>query len=106
VQWALSQIVTATAWLNTKVFSMLCAIAATLVAAFFLYDPTYSLYVSNPLEIGELIIFAVAALIAAKCTADLTRPSEKRRIRSPRRRVRHCRLGLSILRLKVSAFGE
>ena len=29
-----------------------------------------------------------------------------RLIRSPRRRVRHCRLGLSILRLKVSAFGE
>jgi len=27
-------------------------------------------------------------------------------IRSRRRRVRHCRLGLSILRLKVSAFGE
>jgi hypothetical protein len=27
-------------------------------------------------------------------------------IRSPRRRVRHCRLGPSILRLKVSAFGE
>jgi K+-sensing histidine kinase KdpD len=61
---------------------MLCAIAATLVAAFFLYDPIYSLYVSNALEIGELIIFAVTALIGAKCTADLTRPSEKRRNRA------------------------
>jgi hypothetical protein len=37
---------------------MLCAVAATLVAAFFLYDPIYILYVSNPLEIGDLIIFA------------------------------------------------
>jgi K+-sensing histidine kinase KdpD len=62
-----------------SVLSMLCAIAATLVAAFFLYDPIYSLYVSNPLEIGELIIFAVTALIGAKCTADLTRPSANRR---------------------------
>lgn len=62
-----------------SVLSMLCAILASLVAAFFLYDPIYSLYVSNPLEIGELIIFAVTAVIGAKCTADLTRPSEKDR---------------------------
>jgi K+-sensing histidine kinase KdpD len=30
-----------------SVLSMLCAIMATLVAAFFLYDPIYSLYVSD-----------------------------------------------------------
>jgi K+-sensing histidine kinase KdpD len=60
-----------------SVVSMLCAIAATLVAAFFLYDPIYSLYVSDPREIGELILFAVTGLIGAKCTAELMRSPEK-----------------------------
>lgn len=60
-----------------SVLSMFCAITATLIAAFFLYDPIYSLYVSNPLEIGELILFAVTASLGAKCMAELTRPSEQ-----------------------------
>ena len=42
-----------------SVISMLCAIAATLIAAFFLYSPIYSFYVSDPREVGELILFAV-----------------------------------------------
>jgi len=54
--------------------AMLCAIAATACAAFFLYDPLYSFYVSNPLELCELVCFASLALIGAKCTADLLRP--------------------------------
>ena len=59
--------------------SMLCAIAATFAAAFFLYDPILSFYVSSPREVGELIFFAGTALIGAKCTADLTRPLAKPR---------------------------
>ena len=55
-----------------SVVSMLCAIAATFAAAFFLYDPIFSFYVSSPREVGELIFFAGTALIGAKCTADLT----------------------------------
>jgi K+-sensing histidine kinase KdpD len=61
---------------------MLCAIVATLMAAFFFYEPVYSLYVSKPLEIGELILFAVAASIGAKCMAELTRggvPTDQRK---------------------------
>jgi len=54
--------------------AMLCAVAATISAAFFLYDPQYSFYVANPLETGELICFTGLALIGAKCTADLLRP--------------------------------
>jgi hypothetical protein len=56
---------------------MLCAIAATFAAAFFLYDPIFSFYVSSPREVGELIFFAGTALIGAKCTADLSHPPEK-----------------------------
>lgn len=54
--------------------AMLCAVAAAMCAAFFLYDPLYSLYVTNTLEMGELVCFTGLALIGAKCTADLLRP--------------------------------
>src|SRR6516162_10813417 len=50
-----------------SVLSMLCAIVATLLAAFFLYDPIYSLYVSDPRAVGELILFAAIGLLGAKC---------------------------------------
>jgi K+-sensing histidine kinase KdpD len=39
-----------------SVLSMFCAIVATLLAAFFLYDPIYSFYVADPREVGELIL--------------------------------------------------
>jgi K+-sensing histidine kinase KdpD len=54
----------------------LFAVAAILCGAFFLYDPIYSLRVSNPLEYGDLICFAVLALMAVKCTAELLRPAK------------------------------
>jgi K+-sensing histidine kinase KdpD len=60
-----------------SVLSMLCAIAATLIAAFFLYTPIYSLYVSDPRELGELILFAVIGLLGAKCVAEIRRPQKK-----------------------------
>jgi K+-sensing histidine kinase KdpD len=56
---------------------MLCAIAATLAAAFFLYDPIFSFYVSDLRDAGELMFFAVTALIGAKCTAEITNPRKK-----------------------------
>jgi K+-sensing histidine kinase KdpD len=60
-----------------SVLSMVCATFATLIAAFFLYDPMYSFYVSDPRDVGELVLFAVTGLIAAKCTAELMRSPEK-----------------------------
>jgi K+-sensing histidine kinase KdpD len=60
-----------------SVLSMLSAILATLVAAFFLYDPIYSFYVSDPREIGELILFAIVGLLGAKSVAALMRSPEK-----------------------------
>jgi hypothetical protein len=65
------------AMLYGSALSMICAIDATLVAAFFLYDPTYTLYVSDPRAVGELFLFALTALIGAKCTAEIARPSDK-----------------------------
>jgi K+-sensing histidine kinase KdpD len=65
------------AMLYGSVLSMICAIDATLVAAFFLYEPTYTLYVTDPREAGELFLFALTGLIGAKCTAELARPSHK-----------------------------
>ena len=70
-----------------SVLSMVCAIVATLVAAFFLYDPIYSLYVSDPRDAGELIIFAATGLIGAKCVGELTRSPEKPPIRSKQDRL-------------------
>jgi K+-sensing histidine kinase KdpD len=60
-----------------SVLSMLCAIAATLVAAFFLYDPIYSFYVSDPREVGELILFALVGLLGAKSIASVMRSPQK-----------------------------
>ena len=64
--------------------AMLCAMAATACAAFFLYEPIYSFRVADPLGWGELICFTGLALIGAKCTADLLRPvvniSRKKRV--------------------------
>jgi K+-sensing histidine kinase KdpD len=54
--------------------AMICVAAASLCAAYFLYDPVYSFYVSDPADLGELICFTGLALIGAKCTADLLRP--------------------------------
>jgi K+-sensing histidine kinase KdpD len=54
--------------------AMLYGIAAALCAAFFLYDPIYSFYVTSPLDIGELVCFVGLALIGAKCAADLLQP--------------------------------
>jgi K+-sensing histidine kinase KdpD len=55
--------------------AMICVAVASLCASFFLYDPIYSFYISDPADLGELICFTGLALIGAKCTADLLRPS-------------------------------
>jgi K+-sensing histidine kinase KdpD len=62
------------ATLYGSLFVMLYGITATLCAAFFLYEPLYSFYVTSPLDIGELVWFVALALISAKCAADLLQP--------------------------------
>ncbi len=70
------------AMLYGSVLSMIVAIDATFLAAFFLCDPSYTVYVSDPREVGELMLFTTTALIGAKCTAELMRPQEKHRIKT------------------------
>jgi K+-sensing histidine kinase KdpD len=57
--------------------ALLCASVAMLCSAFFLYDPVYSFTVTNRLEIGDLVCFAVLALIGVQCTGELLRPPTK-----------------------------
>src|SRR5215469_9713096 len=38
--------------------AIICVVAGSICATFFLYDPVYSFYVSDPLDLGELICFA------------------------------------------------
>jgi K+-sensing histidine kinase KdpD len=62
--------------------ALLCAFAATGCAAFFLYDPIYSFHVANRLEVGDLVCFAVLAVMGVKCTGELLRPSAQRSVQA------------------------
>lgn len=53
------------------------AAAAIAAAAYFLYDPAYSFVVANALEVGDLLWFALLAVIAVKCSRALSRRSNK-----------------------------
>jgi K+-sensing histidine kinase KdpD len=64
--------------------AVLCAVMAIACAAFFLYDPVYSFHVARNLECGDLICFAVLALIAVKCTVELMRPAARFPVAKPR----------------------
>jgi K+-sensing histidine kinase KdpD len=57
--------------------AMLCAAAATLCSAFFLYDPLYSFYVTSPVEVGELI-----CLLPISCSLYCPGSSKIRRLRN------------------------
>ena len=65
------------AMLYGSVLSMIFAIDATFIAGLFLYDSTSGLYLSDPHQAGELLVFAITALIGAKCTAELAGQPEK-----------------------------
>jgi hypothetical protein len=60
-----------------SVLSMIFAIDATFVAGLFLYNSTFSSYLWDPHQAGELFLFALTALIGAKCAAEIARPSER-----------------------------
>ncbi len=62
------------ATLYGNLLAILSGVAAALCAAFFLYDPLYSFYVTSALDVGELIWFLGLAMIGAKCAADLLQP--------------------------------
>ena len=52
------------------------AAAAIAAAAYLLYDPSYSFVFANKLEVGDLLWFALLAVIVVKCTRTLRRSSK------------------------------
>jgi K+-sensing histidine kinase KdpD len=66
-------VIAVVAFLYGALPALLSSVAALACSAFFLYDPVYSFEVANRLEIGDLVCFAVLALIGVKCTVELLR---------------------------------
>jgi K+-sensing histidine kinase KdpD len=60
-----------------RLAALLGASVAMLCSAFFLYEPVYSFAVTNRLEVGDLVCFAVLAVIGVQCTGELLRPPTK-----------------------------
>jgi K+-sensing histidine kinase KdpD len=56
--------------------ALIGAAAAIACATFFLYEPAYSFALANGLEVGDLLWFALLAVIVTKCARAL-RPSSK-----------------------------
>jgi K+-sensing histidine kinase KdpD len=52
--------------------AMLTTIAGVVCAAYFLYPPTFSLYLTEPLHIAELVFFTVLAVAASQVVAKIT----------------------------------
>lgn len=52
------------------------AVAAIAASAYFLYDPSYTFAFANTLEVGDLLWFALLAVIVVKCTRTLRRSSK------------------------------
>jgi K+-sensing histidine kinase KdpD len=55
--------------------ALLGIFTATACADYFLYDPLYSFDIGSPVEMGDLTCFAILAVIAVKCAAEVFRPS-------------------------------
>jgi K+-sensing histidine kinase KdpD len=51
--------------------AVLCVVVAMECADFFLYDPLYSIDLPSWGEFGDLVCFALVALISVKCTSEL-----------------------------------
>src|SRR5262245_54676357 len=81
-------------------------IASSLAAAYFLYGPPFSFEVSNRLELMELILFSLLALLASQVGSGFANGSdaEKRRprVRSESARTKWMRLKAFVRRLRAS----
>lgn len=52
--------------------AMLTSIGGVILAAYFLYSPTFSFFIRNPLHIAELAFFTLLALAASQVVAKFT----------------------------------
>jgi K+-sensing histidine kinase KdpD len=81
-------------------------IASSLAAAYFLYGPPFSFEVANKLELMELILFSLLALLASQVVSGFANDSdvEKRRprVRMESARTRWTRLKAFMRRLRAN----
>jgi K+-sensing histidine kinase KdpD len=56
--------------------AMGATIASTLAAAYFLYDPIYSFFISSPLDVMELALFCLLALLASQVVSGFASDRE------------------------------
>jgi K+-sensing histidine kinase KdpD len=70
-----------------SISAMCVAIASTFAAAYFLYAPRFSFMVASPLDLLELILFSLLALLASQVVSGFANDSdiEKRRARGASR---------------------
>ena len=52
--------------------AMLTSIGGVILAAYFLYEPTFSFYIAQPLHVAELVFFTLLALAASQVVAKIT----------------------------------
>jgi K+-sensing histidine kinase KdpD len=57
--------------------ALLSAVTAMMCAAFFLCDPVFSFHIADTRELGDLVCFAILALISVKTMVELLRPGAK-----------------------------
>src|SRR5262249_290819 len=53
--------------LFSDLLAALCAVIASVLANFFLQDPLYSFYNTDPLDFGDTVCFLVLSLLGIKC---------------------------------------
>ena len=57
--------------------ALFCVFVAIICADYFLYDPLYSFGFGSSVETGDLVCFAVVAVMGVKCVSELLRPATK-----------------------------
>jgi K+-sensing histidine kinase KdpD len=78
-----------TSWVAIRygsVSAMCVIIASSMAAAFFLYPPRFSFLMENPLDLLELTLFCLLALLASQVVSGFAKDNEvaARRQRAPR----------------------
>jgi two-component system, OmpR family, sensor histidine kinase KdpD len=54
-----------------RIPALLASLVSALAAAFFLYAPKFSIYITDPLHIAELALFSILAFTASQVIAGL-----------------------------------
>jgi K+-sensing histidine kinase KdpD len=62
--------------------AILTAVVCDLCAAYFLYPPDFSFYISDPLQVAELSFFSLLALATSQFIGGFA-DDERRRLRAP-----------------------